>query len=149
MATFKSFEELDVWQKARLFASVIYAHTTAGNFSKDFGLKDQINRSSGSIMDNIAEGFERGGTREFLMFLSYAKGSAGETRSQIYRAYDRGYLEESVFNSLKNESMSISKGLSGFMAYLRGTSIKGSRFHGPSIVQEPISDGHSGQITNP
>ena len=149
MATFKSFEELDVWQKARLFANVIYAQTTEGNFSKDFGLKDQINRSAGSIMDNIAEGFERGGTREFLMFLSYAKGSAGETRSQIYRAHDRGYLEESVFNFLKNESINISRGLAGFMAYLRGTSIKGSRFNAPSMVQEPISDGYSDQITKP
>lgn len=105
MATYRTFEELDIWQKARQFANNVYLQTVTGSFSKDYSLKDQINRSSGSIMDNIAEGFERGGTKEFVMFLSYSKGSAGETRSQLYRAHDRKHIDEPTFISLKSEAV--------------------------------------------
>ena len=136
MATFKSFEELDIWRKARAFAQDLYLHTTQGSFSKDFALRDQVNKSTGSIMDNIAEGFERGGTKEFIMFLSYAKGSAGEARSQLYRAYDRQHLDESSFNLLRNEAWEISKGVSGFMAYLKKSSIKGTRFQDSKKILE-------------
>jgi four helix bundle protein len=129
MATFKRFEELDVWRRARTFADNVYAQTLQGSFAKDFSLRDQITRSSGSVMDNIAEGFERGGTKEFIVFLSYAKGSAGEARSQLCRAYDRKHLDEQSFNSLRDEALDISKSISGFMTYLRNSSIRGSRFH--------------------
>lgn len=128
MATFKSFEELDIWQKARVFANEIYVHSTRGSFAKDFALRDQINKSAGSVMDNIAEGFERGGRKEFIMFLSYAKGSAGEARSQLYRAHDRKQLDDDAFNLLRNETKDISKGMAGFMAYLNASPIKGPRF---------------------
>jgi four helix bundle protein len=77
MATFQSFEEIEAWQKARGFTREIYAVSNKGAFSKDFGLRDQIRRASVSIMSNIAEGFERGGTREFIQFLSMVKGSSG------------------------------------------------------------------------
>lgn len=139
MATFRSFEELPIWQQARAFANEVYVQTTRGSFSKDFALRDQINRSTGSIMDNIAEGFERGGTKEFVMFLSYAKGSAGEARSQLYRAYDRKHLDETSYHSLRNESSSISKGVSGFMDYLKTSSIKGPRFQSRQGDREPQS----------
>lgn len=129
MATYRTFEELDIWQKARAFANEVHTHINQGLLSRDFGLRDQLNRSSGSIMDNIAEGFERGGTKEFIQFLSFSKGSAGEARSQIYRAFDRRYLDESSFSSLLNDALEISKGLSGFMTYLSKSSIKGSKFH--------------------
>jgi four helix bundle protein len=131
MATIKSFEELQIWQKARVFSKKVFGLTTKDNFSKDWALKNQINQSSGSIMDNIAEGFERGGTKEFILFLSYAKGSAGESRSQLYRAFDREYITEAGFNELNEEALEISRMISSFMTYLKNSPIKGSKFHEP------------------
>ena len=92
MATIQTFEELEVWQKARAYAKDIYNLTTIKPFAHDFELRNQIRRSSGSIMDNIAEGFERGGRSEFINFLTIAKGSCGETKSQLFRALDRDYI---------------------------------------------------------
>src|SRR6185369_13279948 len=103
MSTFKSFEEIEVWQKARPLANKIYCSTLEGSFANDFKLKDQINGSSGLIMDNIAEGYERDGTREFIQFLSIAKGSAGETRSQLYRALDRNHITKEIHEELQDE----------------------------------------------
>lgn len=133
MPTYNSFEELDVWKRARVFAHKFYDVTREGTFSKDFSLKDQINRSSGSVMDNIAEGFERGGNREFITFLGYSKASAGESRSQLYRALDRKHIDEDTFNSLKDEALLISKMISGFMNYLQKSDMKGSKFHEPDV----------------
>ena len=136
MATKRSFEDLEVWQKARAFAVRVYDLTNEGSFAKDYSLKDQINRSAGSIMDNIAEGFDRGGNREFVTFLSYSKGSAAETRSQLYRAFDRKHIEENVLNELRGEALLISKMISGFMSYLQKSDLKGSKFHEPDITFE-------------
>jgi four helix bundle protein len=134
MATIKTFEDLEVWKKARDFARKIYAVSSVGDFVKDFALKDQIRSSSGSIMDNIAEGFERGGRKEFVQFLAYAKGSAGESRSQLYRAFDLQYVEERKFAELQKEAIEISKMLSGLISYLNNSSIKGSKFLEPLEV---------------
>src|SRR5687768_6908012 len=101
MATIRSFEDLEVWKKAREFSGKIYDLTCQGSFAKDYSLKDQINKSSGSVMDNIAEGFERGGNKELITFLSYSKGSVGEARSQLYRAFDRKHIGETIFNTLR------------------------------------------------
>ena len=128
MATFKSFEEIEVWQKARSLADKIYGLTIEGSFAKDYKLKDQINGSSGSIMDNIAEGFERDGTREFIQFLSIAKGSTGEVRSQLYRALDRSHISEDVFKSLLEETLQITRQLTSLMRYLGKSGIKGNKF---------------------
>ena len=128
MATIKSFEDIEAWQRARMLSKDIFELTIMGSFAKDFSLRDQINKASGSIMGNIAEGFERGGTKEFIQFLSIAKGSAGEVRSQLYRALDRKHLEENQHSHLMEQIKAISKMITGFIAYLRASNIKGIKF---------------------
>jgi len=124
----KRLEDTEVWQAARTLAQQIFQLINRDSFSKDFKLRDQINASSGSIMDNIAEGFERDGNREFRQFLSIAKGSAGEVRSQLHRALDRGYISNSEFIDLEKSVVSISKQLSGLMHYLNTSDIQGRKF---------------------
>jgi four helix bundle protein len=92
MATIKKFEELEIWQQARIFSQQIILISKETELKSDFRLRDQIKASSGSVMDNIAEGFERNGKLEFRQFLSIAKGSTGETRSQLYRVFDNEYI---------------------------------------------------------
>lgn len=128
MATFTSFTEMEVWQKARALSKQIFELTLSGSFARDFALRDQINRSSGSIMDNIAEGFERGGKNEFVNFLSYSKGSCGETLSQLYRAFDRHHITEEIFNKLKIETEQLAKMLTGFIGYLNNSAMRGFKF---------------------
>ncbi len=128
MATIKSFEDLEVWKKSRVFAHAIYELSSEGSFAKDFKLRDQINGSAGSIMDNIAEGFERDGKKEFLQFLSIAKGSAGEARSQLYRALDRNHISQVDFDQRAAEVVELSKQISGFMKYLAASEWKGSKY---------------------
>ena len=131
MATIRKFEEILAWQKARELTRLIYEATRQGNFSNDFALKDQIRRASISITSNIAEGFERGGNREFVQFLSHAKGSCGEVRSQLYLALDAGYLNEEEWKTLHDSCLEISRILDRFSSYLRDTEIKGSKFKAP------------------
>ena len=100
MATFRKFEEIKAWEKARQLTVAVYAVTKQGEFSRDFGLRDQIQRAVVSIGSNIAEGFERNGNKEFVKFLYYAKGSAGEVQSQLYAAKDLGYIDETTYQQL-------------------------------------------------
>lgn len=116
---FKTFEEMPVWQDARNLARLIYALTDADDFRRDFGLKDQIRRSAVSIMSNISEGYERTTKKEFAMFLGYAKGSAGELRSQLYVAVDQKYISEDQFIEAYRRVTEISSQLAKFSAYLR------------------------------
>ena len=128
MATYKRFEDLEIWQLARQLCQLIFSYTLQEKFSKDFALKDQIKRSSGSIMDNIAEGFERGGNREFVNFLSIAKGSTGEVQSQLYRSKDETLISEEQFINAYNLAEEIKNKTGGFMKYLNSSEFKGMKF---------------------
>ena len=128
MNTIKSFEELIIWQLSHDFCKDIFKITHYDLFSKDKSLKYQIQASSGSIMDNIAEGFDRGGNKEFIQFLYIAKGSCSESRSQLYRALDFNYIAEEEFNVLKEKTIKISNTIGSFIKYLKQSEIKGSKY---------------------
>lgn len=121
---FNSFEDLQVWKDSRVLVSSIYQLTSEGKFNKDFGLREQIQRASVSIMNNIAEGFERNNNKEYIKFLGYSKGSAGEVRSMLYVATDLGYISQDSFNTLYQMSINIITQLSNFIKYLKSSSIK-------------------------
>jgi four helix bundle protein len=124
----ESFEDIESWRKARELTKLIYRYSKRGEFARDFGLRDQIRRASTSIMSNIAEGFERGGDKEFLQFLSTAKGSCGEVRSQLYVALDQEYLAQPDFEELRKMTVSISRLIAGFMKYLQTSDLRGSKY---------------------
>lgn len=119
--TFTRFEDIESWKKARELANDVYQSTATGAFARDFDLKDQIRRASVSVLSNIAEGFERGGNREFLRFLAIAKGSCGEVRAQLYVALDQKYLSNETFERLSRNAIEVGKLLFGLMKYLRST----------------------------
>jgi four helix bundle protein len=116
MGKIERFEDLIAWQKARGLAKEIYQITRDGSFAKDFGLSRQIQRAAVSIMSNIAEGFERGSRGEFHQFLSTAKASCAEVRSQLYVAFDIGYLDESKFNHLLTQAEEVGRIVGGLRA---------------------------------
>ena len=128
MATVKRFEDLEVWKKSRVLSKDIFEIITTGKLATDYRLRDQMNGSSGSIMDNIAEGFERGSKLEFINFLSFSKGSAGELRSQLHRALDRQYITQEKFDELFNKAEEISKMNGGLIDYLNKSLLKGNKF---------------------
>lgn len=128
MATIHRFEDLEVWQRAREITKDIYGLCRESAFSRDFGLKDQICRSSESVMSNLAEGFERDGNREFVNFLSIAKGSCGEVRSHLYVALDQKYITQNQFDLAYVKCEQNSRGLSGLIKYLNQSEIKGRKF---------------------
>jgi four helix bundle protein len=129
MATITTFEELDIWQLGREICQDVWDKFENSALGKDFELRNQMNRSSGSIMDNIAEGFERNGRKEFIQFLSYSKGSCGELRSQLYRAFDRKHITEEEFEFLKEKTITESKKIGSFMSYLVKSENNGSKFN--------------------
>lgn len=127
MATIKRFEEIEAWKVARELCLKIGSIIDEGSFNKSYRLIAQIEGSSGSIMDNIAEGFERGTRAEFIQFLGYSKGSCGEFRSQLYRASDRKYLSQKQFDELYLLAVRISAMLQKLIEYLQKTEVKGVR----------------------
>ncbi|MFD2831897.1 four helix bundle protein [Gramella sp. AN32] len=128
MSKIVNFKDLEIWQKARDICIEVYKIREKSQLKTDYRLYDQINAASGSIMDNIAEGFERNGNKEFVQFLSIAKASCGETRSQLYRVLDRKYINEEEFNTLLNKLKNLSMQIGGFMNYLQKSDFKGSKF---------------------
>jgi len=128
MATIKRFEDILSWQKSRVLCKMLGDLIDKGKFKHAYKLIDQIERSSGSIMDNIAEGFERGGNKEFIQFLYISKGSCGEFRSQLYRALDRNYLVQEEFDVLFDLSKEIIVLLQKLIDYLLQSELKGSKF---------------------
>ena len=127
MATIKRFEEIEAWKVGRELCLRIGIIIDEGNFKRSYRLIDQIEGSSGSIMDNIAEGFERGTRAEFIQFLGYAKGSCGEFRSQLFRAFDRKYLKHNEFDELYVLAVRISAMIQKLITYLQKTDVKGVR----------------------
>jgi len=135
MATIKRFEDMEIWQMARELCQNVFQFISRENFSRDYKLSNQINGSSGSAMDNIAEGFERGSRNEFIQFLGIAKGSSAEVKSQLHRALDRKYITQTEFDSNYALAEKISKGCNGLISYLNQSEYKGEKFK--NRVSEP------------
>ncbi|MBX3304892.1 MAG: four helix bundle protein [Nitrospira sp.] len=128
MPTFERFEDIEAWRHARTLCGEIYRASGRGPLAKDFALRDQMRRASASIMSNIAEGFERSGSGEFIQYLAIAKGSSGEVRSQLYIALDQGYLTQEVFVRLSGLAGDTARMVAGLMNYLRKSGIKGTKY---------------------
>lgn len=124
----EKFEDLEVWQEARELCKQIYKITSVLPFSDDYKFKNQIRSAGGSIMDNIAEGFGRGGNKEFINFLSISKGSNEEVRSQSYRALDFNYISEETLNEILEKTDKISRKINSFIQYLKKSTYKGPKF---------------------
>jgi len=128
MATINRFEDLEIWKEARRLAKEVHLIAIHTELRSDLRFKNQIKASSGSVMDNIAERFERDGNLEFRQFLSIAKGSAGETRSQLYRVFDFEYISEQKFEALKTDYGNLSGKIKNFITYLNKKDFKGNKF---------------------
>ncbi len=131
MSKIEKFEDIVAWQRARVLAQEVYASAKVGRFARDFGLRDQIQRASVSVMANIAEGFERGGDKEFGQFLSNSKGSCGEVKSHLYVALDQEYIPAATFGHLYGRADEVGRLIFGFMSYLRQSDLRGRKYKTP------------------
>lgn len=135
MATIETFEQIISWQEARLLNKKIGKLIDDGTFKTSFRLINQIEGSAGSVMDNIAEGFERGGNKEFIQFLYIAKASCAELRSQLYRSLDRKYIIETEFEDLSIHAKKISSLIQKLISYLEQSETKGIKYKNKEIKQ--------------
>lgn len=142
MATINTFTELEVWKLASELSGKIFQVSQTTLLSKDFALKDQMNRSSGSIADNIAEGFGRGGRMEFIQFLSIARASASELQSQIIRCFQRKYFTKDIYEELFEEADKLGKKIGAFIQYLNSSNMAGAKFHNrqPNVKQKTSNE---------
>ncbi|MEW6469718.1 MAG: four helix bundle protein [Bacteroidota bacterium] len=138
MGKIEKIEDLIVWQKARELAKKIYALTNKGKLSKDFALKDQIRRSSVSVASNIAEGFGRGGNKEFIQFLYMSKGSLYELRTQLYIALDLEYITQAEFSPLNAMIDETGKLINGLINYLQRSEFRGSKFKNRELKNQEL-----------
>ena len=122
------FEDLEIWQEARELYRRVFQITSEKPFVSDFRFRDQMRASAGSVADNIAEGFDRGGNKEFIQFLTVSKGSCGEVRSQSYRANDSHYITQEVLDEFLERTDSITRKTINLINYLKNSSQKGIRF---------------------
>jgi four helix bundle protein len=136
MAAIVRFEDIEAWQRARQLTREVYELTRSREFSRDYGLVDQMRRAAVSGMSNIAEGFERGGNREFQHFLAIAKASSGELRSQLYVALDVGYIDLQQFQKLQALTVEVSRLVAGFMRYLATSPLEGAKHRNEPLVAE-------------
>jgi four helix bundle protein len=127
----KCFEELEVWKLARELSKNIYSISNGGRFAKDFGLREQIRRAAVSIMSNILGGYERGGNKEFIQFLSIAKASGGEVRSQLYVVMDHGYINKRECEQQIDNFKKLSIMMNNFIEYLKCGRYKGAKYKTP------------------
>jgi four helix bundle protein len=118
MTSINRFEDVKAWQRARELVQQVYAVSGKGAFRRDYGLKDQIRRAAGSVMHNIAEGFDAGSDKEFVRFLIYARRSATEVQSQLYLALDQAYITDGEFKHLTHLAEECKKAINGFIRYL-------------------------------
>ena len=128
MSAIKRFEDIEAWRKGRELKQRVYRLTKSGEFAKDFALRDQVRRAVISVAANIAEGFERGGNKEFVQFLSNAKGSCGEVRDHLYTALDESYLTKQQFDAAYDDALQVSRMISGFIDYLQRSELRGHKF---------------------
>lgn len=128
MATIKSFEDLEIWKEARRLYQKTLAHTEKEPINKDYRFKSNMREAAGSVMGNIAEGFERDSRLEFVNALSYSKGSTGEVRSQLFRGLDNKYWSESQLNELNEEYKTLASHIANFIRYLNTSDQKGLKF---------------------
>ena len=126
--TLSNFEDLEIWKLSRALSKDIYQITNSQEFKSDIRFCSQIRAAVGSIMDNIAEGFEREGKKEFIQFLYVAKGSCGEVRSQLYRATDAGYISTEQCNSLLTQTKKVGSKISNMIRYLKQSDVEGNKF---------------------
>jgi four helix bundle protein len=122
------FEDLEIWKEARELSKLIKSFTKKSEFSRDYKLSSQINSSSGSVMDNVAEGFDRDGNKEFIQFLSIARGSNAETRSQGYRAFDYEYISKEELEEILERTERLRSKINSLIIYLRNSDKRGNKF---------------------
>ena len=125
----KKFEDLEIWQDAKELSKYVFKMTSHEPFKSDYRFRDQIRAAAGSSMDNIAEGFNRGGNKEFYQFLSVSRGSCGEVRSQSYRAFDNEYISSIQLNELLEKTERLSRKTINLMNHLKTSENKGSKYN--------------------